>query len=87
MPTQGNDIIRGPYNGQTVYGLGGADTLYWGRGQGSVTFYGGNTGENYDPDPYWGNAGGDRIRITGAQPVNVSFTSTENGRATLAGRP
>lgn len=83
MPTQGNDIIRGPYNGQTVYGLGGADSLYWGRADGNATFYGGDTGESYDPDPYWGNAGGDRVYITGSQPVNVLFSSTENGRATI----
>ena len=83
MPTNGNDVIRGPYNGRSVNALGGDDSIYWGRGDGSTTVYGGSTGEHYDPDPYWGNAGGDRLYITGSQGVTVRFTSSETGIATI----
>lgn len=84
MPTQGNDTILGPFFGRTIYALGGDDRIFWGPRDGNGTVYGGDWGEHYDPNQYnWGTPGGDRLYITGNVGVQVRFTSTENGTATI----
>lgn len=84
MPTNGNDIIRGPYGGKPVNALGGDDRLYWGRADGSTTLYGGDAGEHYDANVYTpGNPGGDRLYLTGSQGARVTFSTTENGTVVI----
>ncbi|WP_312527753.1 hypothetical protein [Paracoccus sp. (in: a-proteobacteria)] len=84
MPTARNDVIRGPYNGRTIDALGGDDQIYWGRGDGNATIFGGNDGESYDPNYYTpGNPGGDRLHINGSVGATIRFTATEDGTVTI----
>ncbi|AGT11284.1 calcium-binding protein [Paracoccus aminophilus] len=86
MPSNKNDVIRGPYSSKPIYALGGDDKIYWGPASGSGIVYGGDTGEHYDPDPYHnGNPGGDRLYLTGKQGITVRFITTESGVATGGG--
>ena len=48
MPTDRNDVIRGPFNGRVVDALGGDDLLYWGPADGNATLRGGDRLESYD---------------------------------------
>ena len=87
MPTDRNDVIRGPFNGRVVDALGGDDLLYWGPADGNATLRGGDRLESYDPNPYnAGNPGGDRLYLTGTQGMNVRLLTTESGTATTGGR-
>lgn len=87
MPTNGNDVIRGPHNGKPILAQGGDDIIYWGPGDGSTTLYGGSAGEHYNTDVYVaGNPGGDRLYITGSQGASIRFTTTENGTATVGNK-
>lgn len=86
MPTNQNDVIRGPYRA-AVDALAGDDLLYWTHTSGNATLRGGSTGEHYDTNPYnAGNPGGDRLYLTGTQGMNVKLLTTESGTATVAGR-
>ena len=63
MPTNQNDVIRGPYRA-AVDALAGDDLLYWTHTSGNATLRGGSTGEHYDTNPYnAGNPGGDRLYL------------------------
>lgn len=80
MPTESNDLIRGPFNGRTINALGGDDHIYWGPSDGSTVLYAGDRNERFDSNPYSpGNPGGDRLFLTGNQSANVWFGSTEEG--------
>lgn len=84
MPTQSNDVIRGPYLNRVIDALGGNDSIYWGPSDGRTTIYGGDLGENYDPNPYnTGNPGGDRLYINGNVGAKIWFNSTEKGVVTV----
>mgnify|MGYP002649306931 CR=1 FL=1 len=63
MPTNQNDVIKGPYRA-AVDALAGDDLLYWTHTSGNATLRGGSTGEHYDTNPYnAGNPGGDRLYL------------------------
>ena len=57
MPTQNSDILRATTINQTIYGGGGADLFYWNPAHGTATFHGGDTNEQYDPNPYFDRSG------------------------------
>lgn len=80
MPTENDDeIIIAP--GSEVFGLGGDDEFTWPGG--NATIHGGDTGENYETNPYVSIDGGDRLILEGSNGVVVTFTTSEAGTVKL----
>jgi Ca2+-binding RTX toxin-like protein len=82
--TNSSNTLRGAATNDVISGLGGADTFYWQSGIGNDTIHGGDTSENYDANPYTPyNPGGDRLELEGSIGANITFSTTEDGIATI----
>jgi|GEM_PF-2228871 len=81
----GRDTINGGRSSDSINGGAGPDVLIWSqdpRYRGNVdAYYGGNTLERYDPNPYGSLSGGDRLHLNGTKNFRVAFSTTENGSA------
>ena len=86
MPIQTGELLRATTANQTLYGGWGADTMIWNPLTGPAIYHGGDTGEGYDPNPYFDRTGGDRLVIESDVGVRIRMLTTEDGIARSAGR-
>jgi Ca2+-binding RTX toxin-like protein len=86
MPIQTGELLRATAANQTLSGGWGADTMIWNPLTGPALYHGGDTGEAYDPNPYFDRSGGDRLVVESAVGVRMRMLSTEDGIARSAGQ-
>lgn len=82
MPTNNDDVITIRANTVTN-GLNGADVFNYSSG--NATIHGGDANERYDSNIYGDKSGGDRLYFKAATPVKLTFSTSEDGVATLSG--
>lgn len=86
MPIQTGELLRATAPHQTLSGDWGDDTMIWNPITGPALYHGGDTGEAYDPNPYFDRSGGDRLVIEGDAGVRIRMMTTEDGVARSGGR-
>ncbi len=85
----GDDWLNGGRGRDLLIGSHGADTFIWDEDRNASgptldIYSGGDTRENYDPNPYGELSGGDKLILgasLGAGGFQVYFTNTESGAA------
>lgn len=82
MPTNNDDVISITKNA-VINGLNGADVFNYTSGYATIS--GGDGTERYDSNIFGDKTGGDRLYFNGSAPVRLTFSSTEDGVATLSG--